>query len=84
MNTIFGDLHLLQEQRHLGGGCRCLETKQMVGRLSQDLRNQCRDLDKFVRKNTYCMPLMESDFSFVSECLLAPDIVPVLGGDSRA
>jgi hypothetical protein len=43
-------LTLLQEQRYLGGGRRRLETKQMVGRLSQDLRNQCRDLDKFVRR----------------------------------
>ena len=51
----------------MGGGRGCLETKQMVRRVNQFLRNQRGHMVKFVSKKTtsyYHVPVTVSDFCF--------------------
>jgi len=71
---------VLQEQEHMGRRRRYLEAEQMVGRDSPVLRNQSGCMVQFVRHRNTFSPTLSN---LVIDCLLAPDNVPVSGGDSR-
>jgi hypothetical protein len=82
LDCIVKFTRVLQEQRHMGGGCRNLETKQVVGRDNQVHRNECRRMVQFVHQR-YFRPCLSPCLTLVLVCLLALDNVPVSGGALR-